>query len=516
MKRISLIPIAKIKYPFFLKWEITFCVRYISFVRKSTMILVSLLLLNCPTENSPQLLGALNLPSSSNYISIVESSSTTNATEGIGSDTYTIVLLTAPTSDVTISIAFDTAQLKINSSTTSPVQLTFTSANWSTAQTVTVEALYDNVTEGSHTQTITHTSSSSDSNYSGTIASNVVVNITDTTSATVKGSFQSGNHTLATASDTITLTTTVDSTKAFVTCNAKLTSSNTNCAATCQLNTAGTQVQIQSGGGICSEVDWYVMEYATAATVQRGSTSLSAGTSISNVTISSISTSKTFVIAYTRSSVGGNNADGNRTTMARLTSSTNLELTRNQTTAAATVEWQVIQFDGSNVRSGTVTLANGITNTTAAIGSSVNLGSSFLIFNYKAATAIAGVERDYYVRGSYSNNSTLSFTRRNGNQDVDISWFAVEMTDGTTAQSGSTTINGGGGTSVTATLSPAVTTTKSMIVFSNDTATGDSGVATQDSGTYTSTFNSSTQIQFTRNNDENNAATLDWFVISFQ
>ena len=459
----------------------------------------------------------VNITDTIKSITLVESGSSTNVTEGTGSDNYTIVLTSAPTSDVTVTVSFDTTQLKINNSTTSPVQLTFTSTNWSIAQTVTVEALYDNLTEGTHTKSITHSVTSADSGYNGLTLANVTVNITDTTGATVNGSFQSGNLTLAAASQTVNLTTTVNATRAFVLCNAKLTSSNTNCAITCQLNTLGTQVTIASGGGVCSSVDWYVMEYSAAATVQRGTTTFTTSDSTLNATLpSSVSTNKTFVISYARSSVGGNTADANRTVMARLTSSTNLELSRNQTSGNAIVEWQVVQFDGSAVQSGTVSIANGNTSNSAALGSNVNLASSFLIFNYKAATATVGVESDFYVRGSYTNSSTLSFNRTGTNQAIDISWFAIQMIDGTTVQSGSATMASGAGTSVNSNLSSAVNTSKSMIVFSNDTTNGSAAAQTQDSGTYTATFNSSSQINFSRNNDETNSANINWFVVSFQ
>ena len=74
----------------------------------------------------------------------------------------------------------------------------------------------------------------------------------------------------------------------------------------------------------------------------------------------------------------------------------------------------------------------------------------------------------------------------------------------------------GAGTSVNSNLSSAVNTSKSMIVFSNDTTNGSAAAQTQDSGTYTATFNSSSQINFSRNNDETNSANINWFVVSFQ
>jgi len=93
------------------------------------------------------------------------------------------------------------------------------------------------------------------------------------------------------------------------------------------------------------------------------------------------------------------------------------------------------------------------------------------------------------------------------------------MVDRTTVQSGSATMLAGGGTTTNSTLSNPVTTTKSMIIFSNDTSTDAASIPDftgQDSGTYTATFVSSTQVNFTRNIDEMNGAIINWFVVSFQ
>jgi hypothetical protein len=59
--------------------------------------------------------------------------------------------------------------------------LTFTTANWSIAQTVTVTAIDDNIFEGgaTHTRQIVHTVESGDSAYNGLPVPNVVVTITD-------------------------------------------------------------------------------------------------------------------------------------------------------------------------------------------------------------------------------------------------------------------------------------------------------------------------------------------------
>jgi hypothetical protein len=93
--------------------------------------------------------------------SIVESSGNTTPTEG-GTDSYTVVLSNAPASSVIIDVAsLNSADLLVSSNTlTTPaasVALTFTTANWSTAQTVTVTAVGDMITEGREVVGTTHT-----------------------------------------------------------------------------------------------------------------------------------------------------------------------------------------------------------------------------------------------------------------------------------------------------------------------------------------------------------------------
>ncbi len=106
-------------------------------------------------------------------VTITESGGSTNITEGGATDTYTIVLNSQPTANVTIAINPD------SQSTTSATTLTFTAANWDVAQTVTVSAVDDPVTEGTHSSTISHTATSSDANYNNVAIASVTATIAD-------------------------------------------------------------------------------------------------------------------------------------------------------------------------------------------------------------------------------------------------------------------------------------------------------------------------------------------------
>ncbi|WP_019866778.1 ExeM/NucH family extracellular endonuclease [Methylovulum miyakonense] len=106
-------------------------------------------------------------------VTVAQTGGSTDVTEGGATDTYTIVLDSQPSADVTVSVAGDTQV------SASPSTLTFTPANWNTAQAVTVTAVDDAAVEGAHTGTVSHTATSTDSNYNGLSIGAVTANITD-------------------------------------------------------------------------------------------------------------------------------------------------------------------------------------------------------------------------------------------------------------------------------------------------------------------------------------------------
>jgi hypothetical protein len=106
-------------------------------------------------------------------VTINQSGGSTNVTEGGATDTYSIVLNTIPTADVNIAVNPGTQV------TTNLANLTFTTANWNVAQTVTVTAVDDTLVESNHTGAIAHTLTSTDPGYSAVTVGSVTANITD-------------------------------------------------------------------------------------------------------------------------------------------------------------------------------------------------------------------------------------------------------------------------------------------------------------------------------------------------
>jgi len=136
-------------------------------------------------------------------ITLTQSGGSTAVTEGGATDTLTLVLNTQPTNDVVITFTPD-GQTQLDQTT-----VTFTTANWDQAQTVTVTAVDDAAIEGSHTSTINPAVTSTDAKYNGLALAPVAVTVTDNDIQTVNLSVSanSGSETNGTA---ITVTATAD------------------------------------------------------------------------------------------------------------------------------------------------------------------------------------------------------------------------------------------------------------------------------------------------------------------
>ena len=107
---------------------------------------------------------------------IVELEGSTAVDESGTTDTFTVVLDAQPDSDVVLSItSSDTGEATVTSS------LTFTSANWDTAQTVTVTGVDDDIIDGtiSSTITISINDAASDNNFDGVADQTVTASTTD-------------------------------------------------------------------------------------------------------------------------------------------------------------------------------------------------------------------------------------------------------------------------------------------------------------------------------------------------
>ena len=109
-------------------------------------------------------------------VTVVETDSSTVTAEDGTTDTFTLVLDSPPTDDVVIDIVSSNS----DEATVLPASVTFTSANWSTLQTVTVTGVNDAVDDGDINYNINFTvSSTADTNYDGMVVASVAASNTD-------------------------------------------------------------------------------------------------------------------------------------------------------------------------------------------------------------------------------------------------------------------------------------------------------------------------------------------------
>ena len=94
-------------------------------------------------------------------------------------DTYTVVLDSEPTASVTIAVGGHAS----TAVSATPASLTFTTTNWSTAKTVTVTAVNDTNT-ANETVSLTHSATSTDTNYDAITIAEVTVTVEDNDTAT--------------------------------------------------------------------------------------------------------------------------------------------------------------------------------------------------------------------------------------------------------------------------------------------------------------------------------------------
>lgn len=112
-------------------------------------------------------------------ISLLQTDSLTQVTEGGATDSFTLTLDARPKSNVTINFAVD------QQTSVFPASVIFTPDNFSNSQTVTVSAVDDDLIEGTHGSLISYSVSSSDAAYDGYSLADLDVNVLDDDAAAV-------------------------------------------------------------------------------------------------------------------------------------------------------------------------------------------------------------------------------------------------------------------------------------------------------------------------------------------
>jgi hypothetical protein len=188
----------------------------------------------------------------------------------------------------------------------------------------------------------------------------------------------------------------------------------------------GTTVTFhRAGTGGDVAIRWYLADFESGVTVQRGSTVVDA--TPTDVGISAVDVGRSFpLISVTNSDTAFTADDFCR---ARITTATNLEL-RTRAAIQATAYWQVVQYANATVQSGQVSLATAQATHSEPV-TTVDTTKAWLLYTY---TSTAGTVSDQSVEGIVQNEDTLFFQRDTAGTAMSLAWYLVEFTDGTVVQ----------------------------------------------------------------------------------
>ncbi len=329
-------------------------------------------------------------------------------------------------------------------------------------------------------------------------------------------SVQSGSDTLGAgaASKTVTISS-VDTSKTFIVVSC---SPDTDRPERGQISwelTDATTITIfrnaSAGGAITFQ--WYASEFSSGVVVQRGTQVMDATTE--NVTISSVTLNKSFVLSSADQGGGAYSADD--FTKSRLTTSTNLELTMDVAGNASTLlKWQVIEFTGASVQTGEVAFTTADSSKTATI-TSIDTGKSLLIHTQKSADGTFANIGQKMIRGVITNSTTLTFDRDNTGQTMDLTWFLVEFTDGTIVQHASEAFTSGQ-TQKDVTISAVVLANSIALAGGMYHRGGKTPYSANDNtsvGSVECDLTTTTNLQLTRSSTGSVTCDIGWFVVEF-
>ncbi len=262
-------------------------------------------------------------------------------------------------------------------------------------------------------------------------------------------------------------------------------------------------------------LEWQVVEFESGVSVQRGLRTLSTSEATVNVPLpTAVDLTKSFVLVSVAPNTTSQTTDERWTIRSRLTTSTNLELSRNESGIAVDVYWQVIQMEGASVRRGLTTLGAGESEkcTLIRVKSNVN---SFLIMSFKGTGAVNGIESQYLTRGSVihsGSNMGHCFNRVSTVNSVEVAWELVSMIDGTAVQAAANATTAVSDTIIDRTIA-AVDLNRSFVYIGTQ---GGSGTDTTnlDEGSWTANLTSSTNLRLQRGGG-GTLGTVNWQVIQF-
>ncbi len=272
-------------------------------------------------------------------------------------------------------------------------------------------------------------------------------------------------------------------------------------------------------------VQWYVVEYYSGVSVQRGEIPSQSSTSM-NVGIAPVGNVSQAFVTWSKTPFDADvDWSSDDPIIGELTSTSNLQFRVYGANAGHTIWWQVIEFTDPkdiDVQRGLITSMTGIsTSANATLTTPVDLNRTFVLAGF--TTEGLGIDVGArMLRAQLMDPTTVMIDRSiSGFQDniTEISWQAIELKDGSRVLAGSENFGPGVNQKVVP-LAPQIDVNRSIALASVQPVSGQSmgrsrynGDDIMGVGSVTMAL-SSTQLTMERDNGADEAD-IGWFVVEF-
>jgi len=200
-------------------------------------------------------------------------------------------------------------------------------------------------------------------------------------------------------------------------------------------------------------IRWYVVQWSSGVSVQRGVQAQSAG--VIDIPITAVAAVNQAFVTWSKfpQQADVNNLDNDDPLIGELTTTTNLQFRVNMPRPAVDIYWQVIEFTNAadiSVQKGSTSLIGNTLSVDVTLPIAVNPASTFVLVGYNTTSGAGPAIGARMVRAQLINATTVRIDRSIGGADLtEIHWHAVELLDGSEVFRGSASFANGIGTAVT-------------------------------------------------------------------
>lgn len=178
-------------------------------------------------------------------------------------------------------------------------------------------------------------------------------------------------------------------------------------------------------------VEYYVAEFGSGVTVQRGSVRLEDATTRIDLSRQA-PLEHSFPLVTFRNEGSFYGLDDH--VRAKLTGPTELTLEMYQASTKGVAEWQVVTFEGARVQAGDLTIAGSALQVKGPLASAIDPARTWLSFSYEVAD-INESAADLMLRGRVEANQVV-LDRAAGGASATVTYYAVSFENGSAVRSG--------------------------------------------------------------------------------